>query len=99
MAKKFGKFLLFSGAVAAVAAGAYYYLQKNQMCEDEDFEDEDLDYDDFSEDFEEDTERNYVSLGKENQGTETSTASEIEKEPDLKTEEVEEFFDDEDEQN
>ena len=28
--KKFGKVLLFSAAVGAVAAGAYYYLQNNK---------------------------------------------------------------------
>ena len=28
MAKKFGKFLLFTAAVSGAAAGAYYYLKK-----------------------------------------------------------------------
>ena len=44
MAKKFGKFLMFSAAVAA-AAGAYYYFKKS----DEDR----FDDDDFDNDFEE----------------------------------------------
>lgn len=60
MAKKFGKFLLFTAAVGATAAGVYYYLKKKSdqeaICEIED-----EDYDDFSEDFEE-TPRSYVQL-------------------------------------
>ncbi len=42
MAKKFGKFLLFSAVVSAAAAGVYYYLQ-NRHPDDFDFEDEDWD--------------------------------------------------------
>ena len=64
MAKKFGKFLLFTAAVSGAAAAAYYYLRKkdtdNATLEDED-------YDDFSEDLDEDPEsaRNYVALKSE----------------------------------
>ncbi len=49
MAKKFGKFLLFTAAVGSAAAAAYYYLQKKgistESTEEEDCEDfsEDLD--------------------------------------------------------
>lgn len=62
--KKFGKFLLFSAAVGAVAAGAYYYLQNKERVSKDDF-DEDDDFDDFSEDLDSDSaaeERSYVSL-------------------------------------
>lgn len=61
MAKKFGKFLLFSAVLGGAAAAAYYYFQKkdadNSLSEDEDF-------DDFSEDSdgETETDRKYVSL-------------------------------------
>ena len=45
MAKKFGKFLMVTAAMGAVAAGAYYYLQekgktvKQVLDEDDDFDD------------------------------------------------------------
>ncbi|MBQ6888491.1 MAG: hypothetical protein IJN54_13370 [Lachnospiraceae bacterium] len=65
MAKKFGKFLLVSAAIGAVAAGAYYYLQNKNMVPDNDFDDDD-DFDDFSEDLDNEnsdsSERSYVSL-------------------------------------
>lgn len=49
MAKKFGKFLLFTAAVSGAAAGAYYYLKKkNTSSEPED--DEFDDFDDFGSD-------------------------------------------------
>ena len=110
MAKKFGKFLLFTAAVSGAAAAAYYYLRKkdtdNATLEDED-------YDDFSEDLEEDADasKNYVPL------TSDAKASDEEKKEDTfvplnqmaqsadtaeagengKTDpEVEEFFDEED---
>lgn len=77
MAKnKFGKFLLFSAAVGAVAAGAYYYLQNKNGVSNNDFDDDD-DFDDFSEDLDNDNsdnsntaERSYVSLDFDN-NTET----------------------------
>ena len=46
MAKKFGKFLLFTAAVGTAAAAAYYYMQQkdSQLKESSDADD---DYDDF----------------------------------------------------
>lgn len=32
MAKKFGKFLLFTAAVGTAAAAAYYYMQQKTLC-------------------------------------------------------------------
>lgn len=63
MAKKFGKFLLFTVAAGTALAGAYYYLQKkSQLASDYDFDDDD-DYDDFSEDLDDtETTRSYVPL-------------------------------------
>lgn len=65
MAKKFGKFLLFSAAIGAVAAGAYYYLQNKNVASNDEFDDDD-DFDDFSEDLDSESsdsaERSYVSL-------------------------------------
>ncbi len=62
MAKKFGKFLLFTAAIGAAGAAAYYYMQKK----DAELMDElDDDYDDFSEDIEDDTSRTYVPLNHE----------------------------------
>ena len=61
MAKKFGKFLLFTAAVGTAAAAAYYYMQQkdSQLKESSDADD---DYDDFHEDLDKSTEfsRNYV---------------------------------------
>ncbi|MCM1191567.1 MAG: hypothetical protein NC123_09130 [Butyrivibrio sp.] len=54
MAKKFGKFLLFTAAVGTAAAAVHYYLQKKGVGH---AESEDEDYDDFSGDS-----PNYVSL-------------------------------------
>ena len=49
MAKRFGKFLLFTAAVGAAAGAAAYYLQKKDALDlDDRFDDED--YDDFSDD-------------------------------------------------
>lgn len=101
MAKKFGKFLMFTAAVGAVAAGAYYYMQnknKNDFEDDDDFDD----FDDFSEDLDNDEasndnskkERSYVSLNlddakpAEEKIPEAATPENIEK--------VEEFFDEDD---
>lgn len=63
MAKKFGKFLMTTAALGALAAGAYYYLQKKEALDDEIFDD-DEDFDDFEDDLDEDddTERKYVDL-------------------------------------
>ncbi len=60
MAKKFGKFLLFTAAAGAAAAGVYYYLKKKS--DKNVFEIEDEDYDDFSEDLDETEPRSYVQL-------------------------------------
>lgn len=62
MAKKFGKFVLFTAAVAAAGAGVYYYLKNKEALASE-FDVEDEDYDDFSDDLEEtEANRSYVAL-------------------------------------
>ena len=72
MAKKFGRFVLFSALAGAAAAGTYYYLQKKQDDPLKDIDTSD-DFDDFDDDFDDDTEdtaseshtnknRSYVSL-------------------------------------
>lgn len=67
MAKKFGKFLMTTAALGAIAASAYYFLRKKDAEMDDDF-DEEEDFDDFDEDLdEEDTskaeaDRKYVDL-------------------------------------
>lgn len=66
MAKKFGKFLMVTAALGAVAAGVYYYLQGKDDFVDDDFDDDD-DFDNFDEDLDDDdaakdTDRNYVDL-------------------------------------
>lgn len=105
MAKKFGKFLLFTAAAGAAVAGAYYYLQKkSHNASDFDF-DEDDDYDDFSEDLEDtNSSRSYVPLNKETaeetehqksdvQENESDFSSLAEQVQEKKDEKVEEFFD------
>ncbi len=62
MAKKLGKFLLFSAAVGAVAGSAYYYFQHKDSIRKDIPLDSDDDYDDFSEDLDADCNRNYVDL-------------------------------------
>ncbi|MCH5337322.1 MAG: hypothetical protein J1E03_00940 [Acetatifactor sp.] len=103
MAKKFGKFLLFTAAIGGAAAAAYYYFQKKDS---DNLVSEDDDYDDFSEDLEDEAEtgKKYVSLTPD---TEESFVS-LDKvaKPADKTKEsmsgdkddadVEEFFDEED---
>ena len=67
MAKKFGKFLLFTAAVGTAAAAVYYYMKKKDAdlsVSDED----DEDYDDFSEDLDDDADsssRSYVPLNRD----------------------------------
>ena len=66
MAKKFGKLLMLTAALGAVAAGAYYYLQGKDRFVDDDFDDDD-DFDNFDDDLEDDeaakdSDRNYVDL-------------------------------------
>lgn len=70
MAKKFGKFMLFSALAGAAAAGTYYYLQRKQSEQDFSFDDSD-DFDIFDEDIDDDMNastknRSYVSLEFEN---------------------------------
>ena len=75
MAKKFGKFLLFTAAVGTAAAAAYYFVQKKNA-DMEMFRDDDDDYDDFSDDLEDDTDastRSYVSLTRDGQGVSEDT--------------------------
>ena len=74
MAKKFGKFLLFTAAVGGAAAAVYYYLRKKDT--DSDILDEE-DYDDFSEDLDEDAEptTNYVPLTPETRDSSPDTSS------------------------
>lgn len=110
MAKKFGKFLLFTAAVGTAAAAAYYYVRKKDS-EASIFQDDDDDYDDFSEDLDDDTDassRNYVPLNREGQSTSEDNGSQQKSTSDFtplehlaqdteKLEEtVEEFFDEED---
>lgn len=95
MAKKFGKFLLFTAAVGTAAAAYYMYKQKKDaVCPVA----EDDDYDDFSEDLDDDTEpsRNYVSLKPEDSSTFTpleQVAKSVEDAVENVEETVEEFFD------
>ena len=106
MAKKFGKFLLFTAAVGTAAAAVHYYLQKKNA---ENTESEDEDYDDFGEDS-----PNYVPLTPDDTAEASESADEqpapkedsftplkdsvenaAEKADDA-LENVEEFFDEED---
>ena len=86
MAKKFGKFLMFSAAVAA-AAGAYYYFKKS----DEDrFDDDDFDndFDEEEKDLSGGKERSYVPLRFSTVKSEEETAAEEAKEDVPAVEEV-----------
>ena len=61
---KLGKFLLSMAALGGAAAAAYYYLQKKDTVTlTPEYDDED--YDDFSEELDETSSRNYVQLNKE----------------------------------
>lgn len=104
MAKKFGKFLLFTAAVGTAAAAIYYYVQKKEAVNTEP---EDDDYDDFNEDLDEDAEpsRNYVPLKTESAPAEKAPEDFTPLEQVVKgadeasaqaEETVEEFFDEED---
>lgn len=106
MAKKFGRFLMITAALGAVAGGAYYYFKGRDALMDDDFDD-DEDFDNFEDDLEDgDTDRNYVDLdlGKtEESGAETGFKEGIQAEKAEATDKVvgsvkkvEEFFDDED---
>ena len=98
MAKKLNTLLILGATIGAAAAGAYFYLKK----QDETFfdnEDDDDDFDFFEEDSE--SERNYVQL---NPGTEKAEENPVKEQnsdatekPKAKEDDVEEFFDEEDE--
>ena len=109
MAKKFGKFLLFSAAAGAACAAAYYFLRKKDAVP---AVNDDEDFDDFSDDLDDDTDassRNYVPLNRE-QTEENDAAGDTAAEADTQnpitplaeevmetvTEKVEEFFDEDD---
>ena len=105
MAKKFGKFLLFTATASAVAAGVCYYLKKKS---DDDLafaSDDEEDYDNFSEDLDNgDAARSYVSLSKETEpeaeSAEEETAEEsVSEEESIKEETAEESVSVEDAQN
>lgn len=103
MAKKFGKFLLFTAAVGSAAAAVYYYMQKKDSVTDMP---EDEDYDDFSDDPNEDNDssRNYVSLNTEGKADapagedseKKNTFTPLTEQVKKTVETVEEFFDEED---
>lgn len=109
MAKKFGKFLLFTAAVSTVAAAAYYYARKKDVDSSYPMDDDD-DYDDFSDDCDEPvgTSRNYVALNINGQDVSTpeedadftplseQLANQEETSLEETVENVEEFFDEED---
>ena len=61
MAKKFGKLLMVTAALGAVAGGAYYYLKGRDALMDDDFDD-DEDFDNFDDDLDDENDRNYVDL-------------------------------------
>ena len=68
MAKKFGKLLMTTATLGALAAGAYYFFCKKDAQIDDDFDDGD-DFDDFDEDLDDDettakseADRKYVDL-------------------------------------
>ena len=99
MAKKFGKFLLFTAATAATAAGVYYYLQKKGIITKSEPADDEEDFEDFDEDLDvAGTERSYVAL---NLDAESATEDEffenladiVPNADEVAEETVEEFFD------
>lgn len=111
MAKKFGKLLMVTAALGAVAGGAYYYLKGRDALMDDDFDD-DEDFDNFDDDLDDkEADRNYVDLdlGKTEEGSAKEELKEEFKEgiQAAKAEatdkvvgsvkKVEEFFDDDDE--
>lgn len=103
MAKKFGKFLLFSAALGGAAAAAYYFFQKKDA---DKLLIEDDDYDDFSEDLEDEAEsgKKYVSLTPDAEESfvpldkvaKPENKDKESKSSDKDDADVEEFFDEED---
>ncbi|MBQ3105385.1 MAG: hypothetical protein IJC59_05945 [Lachnospiraceae bacterium] len=68
MAKKIGKFLLFAAAAAAIAAGVWYWLNRHDTAQEDDFLDDEDDFDDFDDTLdidEPETQRSYVDLTEE----------------------------------
>ncbi len=107
MAKKFGKLLMVTAALGAVAGGAYYYLKGRDALMDDDFDD-DEDFDNFDDDLDEgETDRNYVDLdlgkAEENSAGEEfkegiqAAKAEVTDKVVGGVKKVEEFFDDDDE--
>ena len=108
MAKKFGKFLLFTAVASAAAAGAYYYL-KEKEAPIIPTDDEDEDFDAFGDDQEEaESNRTYVTITPTESVAETvkkvfqeAKDTIVTKAASIKPfegEKIEEFFDDEDEE-
>lgn len=79
MAKKLGKIVLFTAAVASVATAVYYFMQKKER--EKDIAEEE-DFDDFSDDTDKTSEssRNYVPLNSDAPAEETETDSASESE-------------------
>lgn len=111
MANKFGKFLLFSAAAGAVAAGTYYFLKnKDKFLNKNAVDDDDEDYDDFSDDLDDESERSYVPLNTEVSDTVTDfteavadkaedIVSSVSEQAEEAAETIEEFFDEDDSSN
>lgn len=91
MAKKFGKVLLFTASVGAIATAYFLARRQNEILSSDDYDD---DFDDFSEDkCEAKGKRNYVKLSNDF----TPLAEQIKNNNEQTVEEtVEEFFDEDD---
>ena len=80
MAKKFGKALIFTAVAGAIAAGGVALYNKYKASSD-DFDDDSLDFDDEDEDFDDDTDeddvkssdREYVSIPRDNSKEEAAS--------------------------
>lgn len=96
MAKKFGKFLLFSAVAGAAAYGAYRYLRKEQVLTPVTDEDEDMDFDEDL-DGEPTKARSYVNLSFDKERAEDLAKSAVKKAKETisdSVQKVEEFFSD-----
>ena len=71
MAKKFGKFMLFSAVAGAAAAGIYYYLQKNASSTSLDDDSDDEDFDDFDDDLDNNDMAEALKVNSEDSATST----------------------------
>ena len=92
MAKKFGKFLLFVSMIGAAVAGAFYFIKNKESSPAEEDDYEDLDDDSDQDDDMASSERSYVSLNADKEGTYDSDDSK----KNASGTTVEEFFDDDD---